>query len=147
MKKCIVNFNILLFVFLIFFSAQFSSAQISNIDENLIDKELEKCVTKNYMTDGMNLCIKKNTQKWNIVINQYLSEIKNRLTISEIKHLDKAQKSWLNYYKKESLFINKLIEKEKGQIYSTIALNKLYQLTKQRALFLKSYYLELTKND
>ena len=147
MKKYIVNLNILLFVFLIFFSAQFSLAQNSNIDETLIDKELEECATKNYMTNGMNLCIKNSTQKWNIIINQYLSKIKNNLPSSEIKYLDKAQKSWLNYYKKESLFIDKLIEKEKGQIYSTIALNKLYQLTKQRALTLKNYYLELTKNN
>lgn len=147
MKKYIVNLNILLFVFLIFFSAQFSLAQNSNIDETLIDKELEECATKNYMTNGMNLCIKNSTQKWNIIINQYLSKIKNNLPSSEIKYLDKAQKSWLNYYKKESLFIDKLIEKEKGQIYSTIALNKLYQLTKQRALMLKSHYLELTKNN
>ena len=147
MKKYIVNLNILLFVFLIFFSAQFSLAQNSNIDETLIDKELEECATKNYMTNGMNLCIKNSTQKWNIIINQYLSKIKNNLPSSEIKYLDKAQKSWLNYYKKESLFIDKLIEKEKGHIYSTTALNKLYQLTKQRALTLKNYYLELTKNN
>lgn len=147
MKRKIINSVIILFVFSIFFIDLSSFSQTSNADEILIDKELQECVTNNYIADGMNLCIKNSIQKLDYVIDKYLLSIKNKLKASDIKYLNKVQKSWQNYYEQETILMNTLLENKKGYIYSTIVLNKMYQLKKQRAIFLKNYYIELIKND
>lgn len=110
-----------------------------------IDKNLEKCTSENFMTVGMNNCTNEGIEAWNKEILNYSKRIEKYLDKEELLLFTKAQTVWEDYYKKEKDFINKTIAQKDGDIHTTIAIGDLYELTKQRALSLKSYLTQLSE--
>ena len=110
-----------------------------------IDKKLEKCTSENFMTIGMNNCTNEGIEAWNKEISNYSKQIEKYLDKEELLLFTKAQTVWEDYYKKERDFINKTIAQKDGDIHTTIAIGDLYELTKQRALSLKSYLTQLSE--
>ena len=110
-----------------------------------IDKKLEKCTSENFITIGMNSCTNEGIEAWNKEILNYSKQIEKYLHKEELLLFTKAQTAWEDYYKKEKDFINKTIAQKDGDIHTTIAIGDLYELTKQRALSLKSYLTQLSE--
>ena len=110
-----------------------------------IDKKLEKCTSENFMTIGMNNCTNAGIEAWNKEILDYSKQIEKYLNKEELLLFTNAQTAWEDYYKKEKDFINKTIAQKDGDIHTTIFIGDLYELTKQRALSLKSYLTQLSE--
>jgi len=110
-----------------------------------IDKNLEKCTSENFMTVGMNSCTNDGIEAWNKEILNYSKQIEKLLNKEELLLFIKTQTAWQDYYKKEKDFLNKTIAQKDGDIHTTIAIGDLYELTKQRALSLKSYLMQLSE--
>ena len=110
-----------------------------------IDKKLEKCTSENFMTIGMNNCTNEGIEAWNKEISNYSKQIEKYLNKEELLLFTNTQTVWEDYYKKERDFINKTIAQKDGDIHTTIAIGDLYELTKQRALSLKSYLTQLSE--
>ncbi len=109
-----------------------------------IDETLKKCVSENFMTTGMNNCTYDGIEAWNKEILVYSKQIEKHLNKEEILLFAKTQTVWQDYYKKEKDFLDKTIAQKDGDIHTTIAIGDLYELTKQRALSLKSYLKQLS---
>ncbi len=118
--------------------------KIEEVDSKFeIDKELQKCASENFMTAGMNNCTQDGIDAWNKEILKYSEQIKQYLNNDDLQLFVNAQMSWEDYYKKENDFLNNAIEQKDGDIHTTITIGYLYEITKQRALSLKSYLLQL----
>ena len=156
MKKFVLIFIIIfLFVITLYCSIysiklrkqlQNTDVQDKNIHNSkvyLIDKKLEKCISENFITSGMNICTYKGIQAWNKEILKYSKQIEQCLDKEEIPLFIKSQKAWNDYYKKEQDFLNNTIAQKDGDIHTTVAISNLYEISKQRALFLKSYLKQL----
>lgn len=143
MKSFFVKIVLILSVVLFFGLDVFASDENWQHDKYLIDEELSSCLADNFMTEGMNLCTQKGINSWNKEIDSYLLKIKAKLSAQDVEMFEKSQQAWLEYYKKEEMFINRVIGAKAGDIHTTIAIDELYELTKQRALKLKGYYIEL----
>ena len=136
MKKVFIKVVLSLFIIFLFgLSCYADDVKLQNY----------RCSSANFMTVGMNLCIQKGIDSWNKEIDRYLLKIKSKLSTQDIENLEKSQQAWLTYYKKEEMFINGAIGIKSGDIHTTIALDELYELTKQRALKLRGYYIELSE--
>ena len=110
-----------------------------------IDKKLEKCTSEYFMTAEMNNCTNDGIEAWNKEILSYSKQIEKYLNKEELLLFTEAQTAWEDYYKKEKDFINKTIAQKDGDIHTTIFIGDLYELTKQRALSLKSYLTQLSE--
>ena len=145
MKKVFIKVVLSLFIIFLFgLSCYADDVKLQNYKYS-IDEELSRCSSANFMTVGMNLCIQKGIDSWNKEIDRYLLKIKSKLSTQDIENLEKSQQAWLTYYKKEEMFINGAIGIKSGDIHTTIALDEFYELTKQRALKLRGYYIELSE--
>ena len=109
-----------------------------------IDKKVEKCTSANYMTVDMNNCTNDGIEAWNKEISNYSKQIEQYLSKEELQLFNKTQVAWKNYYKEEENFLSTTIAQKDGDIHTTIAIGDLYELTKQRALSLKSYLMQLS---
>ncbi len=122
------------------------SETIENPRDNIyqIDIEFEKCINKDYSTAGMNNCAYKAQEKWNKEIIKNSEHLKKLLNKDQQILYTESQKLWENYYKKEEEFILKTIFQVQGTIHTNYAAGALYDITKQRALDIKSYafYIE-----
>lgn len=112
-------------------------------DRNPIDIKLSGCTSENFMTNGMNKCTYEAISSWNEEMNKYIAEIRRELPADKVIILNNSQQAWENYYNREKEFLDSTIVLLEGNIHTTIAAGSLYDITKQRALSLKSYYLEL----
>ena len=65
------------------------------------------------------------------------------LFFENIELFKETQSSWENYYNKEKEFLINSIAQKDGIIHTTIVAGKLYDLNKQRALWLKSVLTDL----
>ena len=104
---------------------------------DIIDLSLEKCVSENYMTEGMNNCAKIGIDSRDKEINKYTLEIKNKLSPKDIKLFEKSQNSWNKYYLSEQKFLLETLYNEVGDIHTTYVYGYLYNLKKSRAMYLK----------
>ena len=114
----------------------------TNIDA-IIDKDLEDCIFKNYMTNDMNNCTYKAIEKWDKEILNYTNQINQLLNNDDRLVFKESQIAWENYYKKEQEFQNTILTTKYGDIYTTYVVGNLYNITKQRAVLLKSYLYNL----
>ena len=125
--------------------SEYKEAEMIVSQENYpTDKILEKCTSENFMTIGMNNCTNDGIEAWNKEILNYSKQIEKLLNKEELLLFTKTQTAWQDYYKKEKDFLNKTIAQKDGDIHTTIAIGDLYELTKQRALSLKSYLMQLS---
>ena len=166
MKKVFIKVVLSLFIIFLFgLSCYADDVKLQNYKYS-IDEELSRCSSANFMTVGMNLCIQKGIDSWNKEIDRYLLKIKSKLSTQDIENLEKSQQAWLTYYKKKDIYLGKRLKRglfqsstnklvnadingaigiKSGDIHTTIALDELYELTKQRALKLRGYYIELSE--
>lgn len=115
------------------------------VEKSSIDIKLDECLTENFMTAGMNNCTYEGIKEWNNEIEKYSNKIKKNLNEKDVQLFNKAQISWENYYRNEKIFLNNTIAQKDGDIHTTFVAGDLYELTKQRALLLKSYLMQLAK--
>ena len=108
-----------------------------------IDIELEKCVSKDFMTEGMNNCTYEGIEAWNREIDNYSKQIVEYISPDNINLFNASQSAWQDYYNKEKEFLNNTIAQKDGDIHTTVAIGILYDLTKQKALSLKSYLIDI----
>ena len=137
MKKICITLLLMLF---------FIPITIANDDSvHQIDKTLEECASINFMTAGMNKCTFEGIEAWNKEIIEYSNQMKKLLNKEELVLFDNTQTAWENYYNKEKEFLYNTIYNKDGDIHTTIVVNDLYELTKQRAINLKHYLYQFTE--
>ncbi len=138
MKKVLSIFFVLIF-------CSVSAVTAETKSEYLIDKVLNECTSKNFMTSGMNRCTYEGIDAWNKEITKYSAQIIGLLNDDEVEIFNVSQQSWENYYNKEKDFLYKTIYQKEGDIHTTFAISDMYDLVKSRALTLKKYLSELTE--
>ncbi len=124
----------------------YSNKQVTAEDSTKIypiDIVLEKCMAKNYSTAGMNNCTITGINAWNKEIKKHSEQIVKHLDKENVELFKETQNSWENYCNKEKEFLINSISQKNGTIHTTIATGKLYDLNKQRALWLKSVLTDL----
>lgn len=104
-----------------------------------IDKIEEICISKNYSTQGMLECTYKAKIAWENEINTNLTLLKNITSKEDFKNIQLSQKYWETYRDKENLLYD-LIQQKQGTMFQNVVAGYKRDLSKQRALELKSIY-------
>lgn len=110
-------------------------------EQNTIDIELENCLdsAENFTTRGMTNCIFEATTKWDKELNRNYSELTALLTEEQKEMLKIAQRKWIEFRDKEIEFSNQMYGDMEGTMWIPVAAQTNLELTKNRALELKSY--------
>ena len=109
--------------------------------DNLIDIKENECLEKSISTvDSLN-CLYNAEKLWNIEITKYLKLLKNEMSYSEYKLIEKNHNMWIEQNKKNNEMIDKFIFNHGGTMYQQIGLDKKVELKKQRTEFLKKYII------
>lgn len=127
----------------IFLSSNFLS--IVDAEEYPIDIEVEKCCEKNFSTTGMNNCTLKGLENWHNEIKYYSDKVKKYLDAEQQEMFEASQNAWQTYYDKEKELQKSTVLLKDGDIHTTFVLGYLYDLTKQRAIMIKSYFNSLSE--
>lgn len=142
----IKQIKIITVVILVCVCAFFTYKNVNNkqqTDIYPIDLEIEKCSSKNYMTEDMNKCIQKGIDFWNNEIESYSKQIQQITDKENAKNFKVVQNNWYNFYNKEKEFLTSTISEKDGDINKTLVQNDIYEITKQRALSLKRYLYQM----
>ena len=110
-----------------------------------IDKVLEKCTSENFSTRGMNSCTEQGIIAWSRKISETSEQILLHLNDKDIVFFKDSQKSWNTYYNNTKELLSNTLSNNDGNINTTITLGYLYELTKQRALFLEKYLYQINQ--
>jgi len=110
-----------------------------------IDAELNACLdsAENQSTHGTIICISRATVKWDKELNENYKELMLLLTAEQKNKLKTAQRQWIVYRDKEIEFSNKLYSDMEGTMWQPIAIEKKLKLTKDRAIELDDYIMNL----
>lgn len=104
-----------------------------------IDKIEGICISKNCSTQGMLECTYKAKIAWENEINTNLTLLKNITSKEDFKNIQLSQKYWESYRDKENLLYD-LIQQKQGTMFQNVVAGHKRDLSKQRALELKSIY-------
>jgi len=105
-----------------------------------IDKFLEKCISDNSTTDGMNRCTGEATTMWDEEMNKNYNLLMGILDNKEKQQLRDAQVAWINYRDSETDFRMDTLLGLKGAMYSNMATAEKMDIVKRRAFELKQFY-------
>jgi len=110
-------------------------------DKHPIEKSTEACFDRTSSTMGMLRCNTEAYKKWDKELNRVYKAL-----MRELKHnkkakraLRKAQRAWLKYKKAEMNNINKIYGSQDGTMWIPVTAGAKSDITKERALTLKSY--------
>lgn len=87
-------------------------------------------------------CFETETVKWDSVLNANYKNLNKRLTNAEKQKLKASQKNWITFKDKEIGFLNQAFAwnpQTKGTIVKVYRVQYILEVTKERALALKSY--------
>jgi len=106
--------------------------------ENPIDAELEAAMEKNPSTSGMVHALGIARDKWDKEMNATYKKLKETMEAEDFRQLVAAQKAWLAYRDAQVEQIGNYFGKKEGTVNRVNAASLITDLTKSRALFLKS---------
>lgn len=135
------NILILLIVFLS--NSLFS--QNKSLQENFIDIEESKCLSKQDISNAeMRECTIIARESWDKELNKYYNLLSTKLPKDTFEILKASQKEWIIYRDKEFKFITKFyFEVKEGTMWYNIAENKKKEIVKNRALELQMFFEDL----
>jgi len=109
-------------------------------EKHKIDKELDACMDKNPSTAGMVECIDKAAKQWDDELNRYYKLLAAALDKEGQANLKKSQLEWIKLRDADIKLIDSVYSKKEGTMYVPMVANSIMELTRKRALELKSYY-------
>lgn len=111
-------------------------------EEHIIDKHLRECLdsTENQTTLGMTACSIRAGQEWDKELNKNYNLLILKLSVDEKQKLEDAQGNWILYRDKEMEFASTTYINLQGTMWRIVLADREAELTRQRALELKSYY-------
>jgi len=107
-------------------------------NKNKIDKEEEACAEKGqYTTSAMTNCSSEAYLKWDKKLNQTYKSLLSKLPSIAKAKLITAQKAWIRFKETEFELIKFTYGSAEGTMWRPIAMDKVKELTKERALILE----------
>lgn len=103
-----------------------------------IDVALEAAMEKDPSTAGMVRALGIARDKWDKEMNATYKKLKETMEADDFKQLVAAQKAWLAYRDAQVEQVGNYFGKKEGTINRVTAASLITDLTKSRALFLKS---------
>ncbi len=107
--------------------------------EHPIDLELSVCMDKDPSTANMVNCIHTAAEKWDAELNRVYQELKKRLNPEGQKALTEAQRAWIAYRDLEFKNIQGIYSGLEGTMFHPMRAESGMQITRNRALELRSY--------
>lgn len=132
-------------ILLIVFLSNSLFSQNKSLQENFIDIEESKCLSKQDISNAeMRECTIIARESWDKELNKYYNLLSTKLPKDTFEILKASQKEWIIYRDKESKFITKFyFEVKEGTMWYNIAENKKKEIVKNRALELQMYFENL----
>lgn len=120
----------------------------SQVEQNShpLDEKYEQCCNNHHGDFGSLNCANEFTTKWNKELEKFYWGLMNILDSLGQNDLRLAQEQWLEYRDLELKFSSGLYDLE-GTMYSRMRAQRIMNITKRRALDLKSYYWVRTEED
>ncbi len=125
----------------------FTLSQIIAQTQHPIDAELDKCTEENFSTFGTVECITKATESWDKELNKNYKQLQKLLPAAQQESLKTAQIQWIKYRDSEIQLLYKVYSNLEGSMWQPIVASRKLDITKQRALELKSYIDDLSFKD
>ena len=136
--KKTITFILTLFVFNVAFS--------QNEQSHRLDDIYKECCNKKHGDYGALSCAIDVSKEWNNEINKYYKGLMNVLDSNAQNDLKQAQEQWLTYRDLEYKFSESLHNMD-GTMYSRMRVQRNMEISRTRALELKSYYWTRTEED
>jgi uncharacterized protein YecT (DUF1311 family) len=117
----------------------------TDTEVHIIDKHLKECLdsTENQTTVGMTDCAIRAGKEWDKELNKNYNLLMSKLSVDEKEKLKSAQKNWILYRDKEMEFARTMYVNQQGTVWRIVLADRQTELTRQRALELKTYYENL----
>lgn len=103
-----------------------------------IDREMEAAIEKDSSTAGMVRAVSKANKQWDAEMNDLYQDLKKLMKPEEWAALVTAQKAWIVYRDAQIKSIVETYGHMQGTMYIPMSASDVMELTKDRALFLKS---------
>jgi len=114
-------------------------------EKHKIDKELDACIDKDPSTAGMVECIEKAIKQWDGELNKNYKLLAGALDKEGQENLKKTQLEWIKFRDAEIKLIASVYSKKEGTMYVPMSCDSVMEITKKRALELRSYYELITE--
>lgn len=106
------------------------------------DLRMEQCINSQNTDEGINRCTNIAIAEWNGKISRYIKMLNNSIDKDGIQLLRNSQSKWEDFYKQEKEFLAKIAAKRNN---SSVIINQIYELNRERAISLKGYLYQLSK--
>jgi uncharacterized protein YecT (DUF1311 family) len=133
MKNTILAFFFILLCFGAF-------AQENADAKHPIEVKMDKCIENDGSTGGMNECMATATAEWDKELNKYYKLLQGKVSPEQKAVLQDVQRSWIAFKDKEIKLINIMYGEMDGTMWTNVASSRVMQITKERALDIKSLY-------
>ena len=107
-------------------------------EKNPIDERMEAAMEKDPSTAGMVRAVSKADKDWDKEMNDLYQDLKKSMKPDEWADLVAAQKAWIAYRDAQTKSIVETYGHMDGTMYIPMSASDVMELTKDRALFLKS---------
>lgn len=107
-------------------------------EKHPIDQSMEAAIDKDSSTAGMVQAISKANKQWDAEMNDLYQDLKKSMKPEEWSALVTAQKAWIVYRDAQTKSIVETYGQMQGTVYIPMSASAVMELTKDRALFLKS---------
>jgi uncharacterized protein YecT (DUF1311 family) len=107
-------------------------------EKNPIDQRMEAAMEKDSSTAGMVQAVSKAAKEWDKEMNDLYQDLKKSMKTDEWADLVTAQKAWIAYRDAQTKSIVETYGHMDGTMYIPMSASDVMELTKDRALFLKS---------
>lgn len=128
-----------LIILLSFFISVYSYAT----EDHIIDLDMKKCLSleANQTTSGMNDCVLKATEAWNLELDKIYNKLMDELSVDGNKKLELSQRQWIAYRDTEFTFLKEMYNRKEfsGSMYSNMNNMDALNVVKNRTLVLTRY--------
>ena len=107
-------------------------------EKNPIDQRMEAAMEKDSSTAGMVQAVSKAGKEWDKEMNDLYQDLKKSMKPDEWADLVAAQTAWIAYRDAQTKSIVETYGHMDGTMYIPMSASDVMELTKDRALFLKS---------
>lgn len=107
-------------------------------EKHPIDQAMESAIDKDSSTAGMVQAISKANKQWDAEMNDLYQDLKRKMAPEEWAALVAAQKAWIVFRDAQIKSIVETYGHMQGTMYIPMSASAVMELTKDRALFLKS---------
>ncbi len=108
-------------------------------EKHPIDQAMEAAIDKDSSTAGMVQAVSKANKQWDREMNSIYQDLKKKMESEEWASLVTAQKAWIVFRDAQIKSIEETYGRMDGTMYIPMSASAVMELTKERALFLKSF--------